>query len=462
MAIQLKEYQIFIASHEGFAKEGEAFTEVVHAYNNAATESQQVVFDIAGRKDSITGKPKTQTLINEEIKACVFFIMMLDDNSDADIESTDMDASSSVEAEYNLAMQCLQDKNYPMRQIIIYFKAGLSDQSRNQSKRSKKEIALKKQVQNERNLVYSQFSTLDEFKILVRKHLSSWIMDDEPSNVDGHKGSTDSSNTKNTASSPENIKNSNANEEVDSIIDGAWKLADEGKVVDAEKEFSKAVAKDPSGSQLLQYANFLLRIGQPDRAIRMIDKSIALALDNNDSEHEVHAYSLKGLVLQLQGDLDAAEEMYTKSLKIEETLKHLEGVANQYGNLGNVFHLRDDLDGAETMYKKALEINKKLGRLEGMVADYGHLGIVFQIRDDLDGAEEMYKKVIEIEEKLSRPEGIATAYGNLGIVLHTRGDLNGAESMYTKSLKIAEHFDFHQISNTVSGQMEKLRKLRLE
>ena len=84
--------------------------------------------------------------------------------------------------------------------------------------------------------------------------------------------------------------------------------------------------------------------------------------------------------------------MYKKSLEINEKLGLQEGSASIYGNLGIVLQIRGDLDGAEEMHKKSLEIDEKLGRLEGIANQYGNLGIVLQTRGDLDGAEEMYKK----------------------------------------------------------------------
>ena len=78
-------------------------------------------------------------------------------------------------------------------------------------------------------------------------------MDEEPSDIDGHKDSTDSPSTKNIASSPETIKNSNANEEVDSIIERAWKLSDEGKIVDAEKGTISYLQEIPKYSEIKSF-----------------------------------------------------------------------------------------------------------------------------------------------------------------------------------------------------------------
>ena len=78
----------------------------------------------------------------------------------------------------------------------------------------------------------------------------------------------------------------------------------------------------------------------------------------------------------------------------------MEGMAYAYGNLGIVLQVRGDPDGAEQMYRKSLEINERLGHLEGMASDYGNLGNVLQVRGDLDGAEKMYRKSLETAERL--------------------------------------------------------------
>ena len=200
------------------------------------------------------------------------------------------------------------------------------------------------------------------------------------------------------------------------IIKNAWKLAREGKLTEAEIEFSKALINDSKEYQLLNYSRFLIDIGQLEKALVMVNKAMEIARSENKIDTTANALTYRGIILQIRGDLDGAEEMYKKSIEINEKLGRLEGMANQYGNLGNVLHTRGDLDGAEEMYKKSLEIEEKFGRLEGMANQYGNLGIVLKTRGDLDGAEEMYKKSLEIATSKGFSQIIEIANRNLEIL----------------------------------------------
>ena len=180
----------------------------------------------------------------------------------------------------------------------------------------------------------------------------------------------------------------------------AWALADQGWLTEAEVEFARNVVGRQRPQPLIEYGRFLFRLGRLDQAIVMFDGAVTVANDQGDQRAVAGAYGNLGVVLQVRGDLDGAEQMHRKSLEIEERLGRLEGMANAYGNLGIVLQVRGDLDGAEQMHRKSLEIEERLGRLEGMANAYGNLGIVLQVRGDLDGAEQMYRKSLETAERL--------------------------------------------------------------
>ena len=144
-------------------------------------------------------------------------------------------------------------------------------------------------------------------------------------------------------------------------IDQAWKLANEGHLVQAEVEFSKVIVNQPGVFQLLNYAQFLSRIGRLDQALAILDKVLEVSRESNDLINEASALVQQAHLLEIRGDLDRAENMYKKALEINEKLGRLENMAKDYGNLGKVLETRGDLDRAEEMYKKALKIATSAG-----------------------------------------------------------------------------------------------------
>jgi len=459
MANKLTAYKVFIASPSGLEDERRVFAREIEDYNKNEAVHRGVIFQAVGWEDTLPGIGRPQSIINRELKQCDYFILLLHDRWGSNPGKNKKNANSGTEEEYLIALDCLKNRKYPMIQLVCLFKSVPPSQLADPGPQLQKVIDFKRHIESEKKLLYSNFISIDEFKSLIWKNLAKWLRDDNSGNDGGYIYPEDPPEfpiDTNPKFDPDITNPTNPN--ILNIIDNAWKYAKEGKLVDAEIEFSKALINSPSENQLLNFSSFLIDIGQLEKAIVMIDRAIHLAKAGNNLIMKATAYSYKGIVLETRGDLDGAEEMYKKSLAINEKLGQLEGMADDYGNLGIVLKIRGDLDGAEEMYKKSLAINEKLGRLEGMAINYGNLGTVLQTRGDLDGAEEMYKKSLAINEKLGRLEGMANQYGNLGTVLKTRGDLDGAEEMYKKSLAIAKKHGLKQITVKLSKNIKALKK----
>ena len=430
---QLTSYRIFIASPKGLDEERKAFKNEIGEYNNDEALHRDVIFQAVGWEDTLPGMGRPQSQINEELKKCDFFVLILHDRWGSDPGDNPSNATSGTEEEYKIALECFKRSKAPMKQLVCLFKSVPLPQMADAGPELKKVINFKRKLEKEKTLLYSDFTSLDDFKKLIRKNLGRWLREDGNS-LDG--GYQYPQTPPETPFQPElETRQELATSE---IISKAHELARQGKLVDAEIAFSKAIVNDPSAKNLLSYAQFLTLTGQLDKTMVMLEQALKLSESEADEIMRANTFNAVGIVFRIRGDLEGAEEMCRKALEINEKLGRPEGMASDYGNLGTVFQIRGDLEGAEEMYRKALEINEKLGHQEGMANQYGNLGIVLKTRGDLEGAEEMCRKALEINEKLGHQEGMANQYGNLGIVFRIRGDLDRAEEMYKKSLAIEE------------------------
>ena len=437
MTFKLNGYKVFIASPGGLEDERRAFAKEIETYNKIEALHRNVMFQAVGWEDTLSGMGRPQSLINEDLKQCDYFILVLHDRWGSNPGVNKKEASSGTEEEYLIALDCFYDKNLPMKQIICLFKSVPPNQLADPGPQLQDVVNFKRKLEHEKKLLYSNFSSNEEFTSLIRKNLSKWLRDDNSPEEGGYILPKDS-----PIPPDDNGPTSGGSDLIDTDIEKdlekAWLYAKEGKLVDAEIEFSKALIKDPSENQLLNFSNFLMDIGQLDKSMVMIDRAIHLATAGNNLAMKAKAYSYKGIILKIRGNLDEAKDMYKKALEINEKLGRLEGIASNYKNLGNIMLDRGDLEGAEDLYKKALEINKDLERLEGITSIYNNLGNIMLKRGDLEGAEDLYKKALEINKDLERLEGITSSYNNLGNIMLKRGDLEGAEDMYKKALEINE------------------------
>ncbi|WP_328670494.1 tetratricopeptide repeat protein [Streptomyces sp. NBC_00328] len=150
-----------------------------------------------------------------------------------------------------------------------------------------------------------------------------------------------------------------------------------------------------------------------------------------------HIHQL-GIIAQLRGDYQQAEERYRASLTIEEELGNRAGIASSYHQFGMIAELRGDYEQAEERYRASLTIAEELGDRAGIATSYHQLGIIAELRGDYQQAEERYRASLTIKEELGNRAGIATSYHQLGIIAELRGDYQQAEERCRASLTIKE------------------------
>lgn len=491
-------YKIFIASPSGLKDERKAFADVIEEYNKSDAQHRGVSFRAVGWEDTLAGMGRPQDTINKELKECDFFLLLLHNRWGSNPGKNAHDATSGTEEEFNLAMDCYKDENSHMKQIVCVFKSVDAAQLADPGKQLQKVIKFKKKLEREKKLLYSQFFSVEEYKTIVRRQLGRWLLNHENDTKRNQKIEVDTAviPEKTIDRNADQLKVASKNKDTEAIIENAKKLADEGKLVEAEIEFSKAIIYSPNAYELLNYSYFLKDLGQLDKALMLLNKVIADI--NSSNEAIAYSYSSKGTIMKIRGDfkgaittykksltiykklknkegiatnysnigmlerrkgnLDEAEKMYKKALKIYEEIDSNSGIAIQYANLGVLMVIREKLDEAKIMFQKALKINQQINRKKGVSYNYIYLGNIKSSQGDFDGAEIMYMKSLEIEKQLGRKEGIASVYINLGILKMIKGDFKGAKSMYVRCLGIAEKHGFAEIIRKTNESLERLKQ----
>ncbi len=451
MSEAVSTYRVFVANPGGLEAERRAFREALREWNEMFSLDRGIAFYPIGWEDTLPGKGRPQSLINDDVRKCDFLLLLLWDRWGTP-PGGDGSYTSGTEEEFNIANECIDDASMPMRQIVVLFKSVEVRQLSDPGEQFKKVLDFKRRLEEEKLFLFGTFDTTDEFAKLLQRQLWAWFSDLDQ-NGDGKParpvgGPIPPATPVEPGSTPQD--SGDGERAASPLIEQAERLANEGRLADAEAKFATAILKQPAAEDLLSYGEFLMRVGRLEQAQVLFSEAQRIAIATHDEQALASAYSNLGNLLQIRGELDGpkgAEAIYNKALEINEKLGLLEGMAVQYGKLGLVMQTRGELDGpegAEAMHGKALEINEKLGLLQGMANQYGNLGLVKQIRGELEGAEgaeAMHRKSLEINEKLRSLEGMARQYGNLGIVKHIRGELDGpegAEAMYRKSLKINE------------------------
>ncbi len=437
MSKKIKRLKVFIASPDGLTKERKAFRDVIAEFSESTANIWNIDFQPFEGGDTLSDAGRPQELINEDIRKCDYFILLLHSRWGSSPDNDSSKYTSGTEEEYSVALECYNDSDLPMRKLIMVFKGVASEQMSDPGEQLQKVIDFREKIEAEKKHLYVTFDTTKSFGKLIHKYLGQWLHYEVNGTADQVEPLSDAGLQ--VEGKLESIPQDEAAQSANmALADKAWELAEEGKLTEAEVEFAKASVGQNQPGPIISFGVFLDRIGRLDQAIAMYEKAAGIAEDQRNQIAAAAAYGNLGNVFQTRGEVARAEEMYRKAIEINELLDRKEGMANQYGNLGVILGKRRDLDEAEKMFKKALDIDEELDRKEGMANQYGNLGLVLKYHGDLDGAEDMHRKSLEIHEELGILVGIARDYTNLGNVFYIRGDLDGAEEMHRKSLEIHE------------------------
>ncbi len=442
MASDIKAYRVFVASPGGLGHERRAFHETITAYNESDALKRGALFIPVGWEMTLGGVGRPQSFINEDVRSSDYFVLLLWDRWGSPPQKEGAGTyTSGTEEEYDLAMGCFRNPDLPMRQVVVFFKAVDPRQVSDPGEQLAKVLEFKKSLESGKELTFETFDEIDVFKDRLRCYLAQWLRDHE----EGTDAKVRRPEPPPSPRTPESLTPTLRDEDHPAVaaarselVEEGRRLADEGRLTDAEACLARAVARGDDPNAFNAYGMFLLRLGRLAQAEAMYDRVIELGAERADLEVISVAYTNLGNVFLTRGDLDRGEEMYRKALEIDEQRHWPEGMACDYGNLGLIYQTRGDLDRAEEMHRKALAIDEKLGGLEGMAADYGNLGLIYQTRADLDRAEEMFRRALDIAQRLGHLEGVATSYGNLGLIYQARGDLDRADETHRKALEIDE------------------------
>ena len=189
-------------------------------------------------------------------------------------------------------------------------------------------------------------------------------------------------------------------------------------------------------------------------------KSLAIKQNLGDQPGIATSYHQLGMIAQHQGRRDDAKDWYRKSLAIEKARGNQPGMATSYHQLGLLAQDRGRLDDAEDWYRKSLAISEALGNRPSMATSYHQLGLLAQRQGRLDDAKDWYRKSLAISEDLRDKPQIATSYHQLGMVAQDRAQLDDAEDWYRKSLAISEDFRDKPSMAASYGQLGLLAEQR--
>ncbi len=199
--------------------------------------------------------------------------------------------------------------------------------------------------------------------------------------------------------------NSNSKISKEEIINQAFKLHSQGKILEAKK-----------------YYQYFINEGFQDHRV----------------------FSNYGVILKDLGKLKEAELSLRKAIKLNPDF------AQAHSNLGRILKNLGKVQEAEISTRKAIELNP------GFAQAHSFLGIILSDIGELKEAELSTRKAIELN-----PIN-ANAYLNLGIILKNLGELKEAELSLRKAIELNPDFaQAHSNLGNIFGDLGKLKEAEL-
>jgi len=171
-----------------------------------------------------------------------------------------------------------------------------------------------------------------------------------------------------------------------------------------------------TGLRLVQsLARFWYRHGYFSEGRRWLQRAIELTAEGGGAPLAQAAHWL-GVLLQQQGELQAALPLFERSLAIWRDLGDRDQQARELNSLGITHHLLGDLDTARSLLEGSVVIARKAGGGFALRAALTNLGQMETEAGNFDRATQVLQEALELGREQDDLYGIAVAQGSLAVV----------------------------------------------
>ncbi|MFL6209508.1 MAG: tetratricopeptide repeat protein [Pyrinomonadaceae bacterium] len=394
---KLEVIKVFIASPSDLAEERALFPEIIKQVNTLKARSMDCLFEAMGWEDTLLDWGRAQGLINEDVRQCDIFVMLLWKRWG---QSTGK-STSGTEEEFNIAYERYEKTGNP--QLLLYFRSVPQAMMADPGKQLQQIIKFKAKIEKHRICLFKTYDGKEQWAELIKEHLSRWL--DKKKRGIGYTIEGEGEITYPLLDTEKRILNLQQElETARSLLRAealryaveAAELVEDGKLTFAEERYAKSVELYPDPGVLNDFGRLLSQIGSSDRANEIFKRVLSLSSHDKDRIHQVNAYINLGNMYMFEDELDQADEMYKQAVEMDDALGRKSSIANAYVNLGSAYVIKGNLDRADAMYNQALTLDDSLSHKANIAKFYLSLGNFYMTRGDLDRAKELWSKAGEL------------------------------------------------------------------
>lgn len=467
MARELTAISVFIASPGGLNDERKEFRDVIHRVNYDDAHDDGITFLASGWELTSAGVGRPQELINQQIRNADYLVVMLWDKWGRPPGGTG-GYSSGTEEEFHVGLECLLDKDRPMRDIVVLFKGVNERQLADPGPDLQKVIAFKEELENERKLLFANFDSLSEFSDHLRAHLHRW-MRDWRSGPPEKAGKAVAELKTDADEVGQSLDAASSNGAELSTIERAKSAAKRGRTTEAEQLFAQATTGPYDREAMTEYVRFLRKTGRLGLAQSVSSHLVTLARDAMDLQGEIEGLSNIALIKRAQGQRSAALNYWGQAMTAAEELlatlqetspEHVEALRTKAFLLDNqaltLRRMPGKIDDAIHKVRDAMDIRKKIDDERGLAHTLRNLGSLYVQVGRLDDAETTLRDALEKFESLDYERGRAATLGALGDLYELKGEYAKSIDMIEQALALNSELNNPQGCSMNYAQLSRL------
>lgn len=484
---KLELVKVFIASPGDLTSERKLFSSTLQKFNKLRARSAGHQLEPSGWEETLLGVGRPQELINEVLRQCDIFVMLLWHRWGTPTGKF----SAGTEEEFSVAYELFQKDRSP--HILLYFRSVPQAQRADPGGELIKINEFRTKIEVDKTLLYGGYDKPKQWEEQLMVHLSQWldrklhgpnysVADNGAGIIEEVKKMKLELQKLQLEIKETNValktKESKLRAAAIALAVEATRMLNQGKLTMAEEKFAQSVELYEEPEVLINFGLFLFQIGALERAKAKFEQVQNLPSNAETDPQRAMAYKRLGNVNLMWGKLTEAEQMFEHAIEIARRLKRKDLIADFQGSLGNIYIERGEIHKAEKAYVGALKIAKAVGDQDGLRKAYGSLGniyierrkwakaktavqkshdfaealrhkegmenallglgLVSEGQKRFDDAEAIYKQALKLAKSQLHKAGMERAYGNLGNLYATRGDLHKAKRMYEEALELAK------------------------
>lgn len=420
MVSNLRGLSVFIASPGGLEAERKQFFETISKFNADDAHESGLTFIPKGHELAYPGAGRPQGLINEQVRASDYCLIVFWDKWGMSPDHQRR-FTSGTEEEYEVAMDCLEDKAAPMRDIVVLFKGVDDRQMSDPGSQLQKVLDFKKRLESERRVLYRTFDTLHEFADELQRLLSKWSRD----------WSSGQAAEKAALPPPRVTPGTGDPDLVDAtLLERAKAAAKSGQTTLAHQLYTQATTGAYDREAWTQYLHFLRRSERYSLAQTFADKMVSAARDASDHAGAAEALSNIGMAKRSQGHRSAAIQYFDQALKelleweseggpLDEILPTRAFILDNKGLTWR--RMSGHLDEAVSAIQQAMDLHRVVHDVRGEGHALRNMGVVWAQLGALADSEEALRGALRNFEEADYERAQAMTHGALGETLELQG-----------------------------------------